>query len=80
MTGSRAGWPDAAALDAALRAHHAGDDAVALCVLHQQAAALTPNRAERRFHLTHAWVYALVAGNEEDIARLEMELRALEGL
>ena len=80
MTGSQAASPDAARLDAALRAHHAGGDAAALSALHCQAAALMTDPAARRFHLTHAWIYALVAGDAARITTLERQLRALNGL
>ncbi len=80
MTGSPAVSPDPARLDAALRARHAEGDASALCALHVQAAGLMNDPAARRFHLTHAWVYALVAGDEAQITTLERDLRALHGL
>jgi hypothetical protein len=34
----------------------------------------------RRFHLTHAWVFALEAGHARAVDGLEAELRALGGL
>jgi hypothetical protein len=67
-------------LDAALRAHHPDGDARVLGALHIRAAALLPDPAAQRFHLTHAWVYALVAGDDPQIADLESRLRALDGL
>ncbi|MGB0928353.1 MAG: hypothetical protein ACPGVA_14150 [Pikeienuella sp.] len=52
-----------------------------LCQLHQQAAAHFVNdEGAVRFHLTHAWVYALVAGDEAETAQLETRLQALGGL
>jgi len=51
-----------------------------LSALHEQAAALMTDPTARRFHLTHAWVHALVAGDEARIATLEHQLRALDGL
>ncbi|MEM8872569.1 MAG: hypothetical protein AAGE38_19370 [Pseudomonadota bacterium] len=66
-----------AALDAALKAARPVEEQVAL--YHQAADLMTLSQA-RRFHLTHAWVYALEAGDETTIEALERELRALGGL
>lgn len=81
MTGSPAVSPEAAALDAALvRLHGAGRPAE-LSRLHEQAAAmLAADPAARRFHLTHAWVYALESGEPGRAEALEAELAALGGL
>lgn len=55
--------PRAAALDADLRRlHGSNDDAAELSRLHEEAAGLMDSAAARAFQLTHAWVYALVAG------------------
>ncbi len=35
---------------------------------------------ERRFHLTHAWVYALVDGDDARVGPLETRLREVGGL
>ncbi len=80
MTGSHADLAEAASLDAELRRLHGSGDARALTTLHLQAAALMPAPGARRFHLTHAWVYALVAGDSERVDHLERELRAAGGL
>lgn len=69
-----------AELDAALRARHGSGDAAGLSRLHERAAALLADPAGRRFHLTHAWVHALVAGDGPAVARLEAALRAAGGL
>lgn len=73
--------PDAAdALDAELRRLHGGPDAAALTRLHESAAAAMSDPAAARFHLTHAWVYALVCGDDAQIAALESQLIAAGGL
>jgi hypothetical protein len=72
---------EAAALDAALIRLHGGDDAAALSTLHERAAALlAADPRARRFHLTHAWVHALEAGDARTVARLEAALVAAGGL
>ncbi|HKK37047.1 MAG TPA: hypothetical protein VJ994_12205 [Paracoccaceae bacterium] len=69
------------ALDAALRRLHGSGRAGALAGLHARAAALPALSPEaRRFHLTHAWVHALEAGEPVRAAALEAELRAAGGL
>ncbi len=89
MTGSlRASPPDRrvpdrkAEVDADLtRLHGRQDCASQLSALHEEAAndfAVTAE--ERRFHLTHAWVYALVDGDDARIVTLEDQLRRLGGL
>lgn len=89
MTGSpRACPPDRrspdrrAEVDAALtRLHGRQEHAADLTVLHEEAAAdFAETEEERRFHLTHAWVYALVTGDEARVAQLERRLRRLGGL
>ena len=72
--------PDLSALDRRLKAEHDGDDWPLLSRLHEQAAAVAGTDAERRFSLTHAWVYALVDGDAERVDRLEARLRELGGL
>ena len=47
---------------------------------HEAAAALQADPAARRFHLTRAWVHALVAGDDAATTRLEAALRASGGL
>ena len=71
---------DPQALDARLIAEHGGSNWPLLSRLHEEAAAIMDNRPEARFHLTHAWVYALVDGDGERVAKLEARLRAMGGL
>ena len=83
MTGSPTGSPEAveaAVLDAELRRLHGSARAAELSALHERAAALLPAAGARRFHLTHAWVFALEAGDEARAAALEGRLRAAGGL
>lgn len=70
------------ALDDELTRLHADvDHAERLSTLHEAAASLfAGDRGARRFQLTHAWVFALVDGDEPRVAGLEAELRALGGL
>lgn len=71
-----------AALDEELtRLHGQLDHAARLSGLHEDAAVIFDDdmRAER-FHLTHAWVYALVDGDEARVATLEARLIELNGL
>lgn len=89
---SGSGGPGAAALGRAnltlgqldeelTRLHADIDHAARLSDLHETAAAvLAADPAARRFQLTHAWVFALVDGDERRVAALETELRALGGL
>ncbi|MGM0585929.1 MAG: hypothetical protein ACQEUZ_14890 [Pseudomonadota bacterium] len=76
-TGSPPASPEARALDARLRALHGTGRAGELSRLHARAAGLLGTPEARRFHLTHAWVFALEAG--EDAAALEAALRAAGG-
>lgn len=71
-----------AALDAELTRLHADTDhAARLTVLHEAAAdLLNDDPGARRFQLTHAWVFALVDGDEARVAALEQELRTIGGL
>jgi predicted NAD/FAD-dependent oxidoreductase len=71
-----------AALDEELTRLHADTDhAARLTVLHEAAADLfSDDPGARRFQLTHAWVFALVDGDEARVATLEQQLRALGGL
>lgn len=84
MTGSqRASPPDRRRqVDAALtRLHGRQEHAAELSALHEEAATVfAETAAERRFHLTHAWVYALVTGDDARIDVLEAELRRAGGL
>ena len=84
MTGSpRACPPDRRAeVDAALtRLHGRHEHAAELSALHEEAATdFAETVEERRFHLTHAWVYALVTGDDARAIRLEGDLRRLGGL
>jgi len=69
-------------VDAALtRLHGRQEHAADLSALHEEAAAdFSKTAAERRFHLTHAWVYALVDGDDTRVAMLEDRLRKAGGL
>jgi len=80
MTGLRADLAEAAALDADLRRLHGSGDARALSDLHVRAEAFVRAPGARRFHLTQAWVYALVDGDENRIEALECDLRTARGL
>lgn len=51
------------ALDAALLAAHAADDRAALVALYTQAAASAGTETAAAFYLTHAWIFALDAGD-----------------
>lgn len=59
-------------LDARLLAAHAANDRRALVALYLEAARTIGDEAERAFLLTHAWVFALEAG---DPAAAELETR-----
>lgn len=89
MTGSHRALPPErrphdrrAAVDAALtRLHGRQDHAAELSALHEEAAAdFAETAEERRFHLTHAWVYALVDGDDARVDMLQRRLRAMGGL
>jgi hypothetical protein len=79
MTGSPANSPEARALDRALIALHGSGRAAELSRLHTEAAAMMTDQGAERFHLTHAWVFALEAGIAEETA-LRRRLKALGGL
>lgn len=73
---------DSAALarldDEMMAAHRHGGD---LAALHQRAAdLLTRDEAAVRFHLTHAFVYSLEAGDWEVVESLTSRLRSLRAL
>jgi hypothetical protein len=68
------------ALDHELKRLHGSDAHIALSSLHEEAALAMPSKAERRFHLTHAWVYALVTGDDRRVQHLESQLKTLGGL
>lgn len=72
--------PDAQEIDAALKADPEGRNPARLAKLHEEAAALLSTAEEQRFHLTHAWVYALVSGNTAQSNALEKRLTSLGGL
>ena len=78
MTGSPANSPEARALDRALIALHGSGRAAELSHLHAEAARMMLSVAEQRFHLTHAWVFALEAGIAEETA-LHRRLKDLGG-
>ena len=69
-------------MDAALtRLHGRQEHAAELSALHEEAASDFAGTAdERRFHLTHAWVYALVDSDDARVNALESRLRAVGGL
>jgi len=68
-------------LDAALLDLHGSGKAAELSVLHQQAADMLVDDAFAvRFHLTHAYIFALEAGAWEDVSRIEPMLVKLGGL
>lgn len=67
-------------LNAELIALHGSKKTARLSVLHESAARLLDGRQAQRFHLTHAWVYALVAGDEARIKFLETRLKNLGAL
>ena len=69
---------DAEQINAELTRLHGGPEAARLSELHIMACQLKNDAGWRRFHLTHAWVYALVAGHDE--TELAAELQALGGL
>ncbi|SOH93747.1 hypothetical protein SAMN06273572_102425 [Monaibacterium marinum] len=67
-------------IDAELHRLHDTPDPQQHSQIHERAARLLPDPAEQRFHLTHAWVYALVHGEPTNIDRLETTLRQLDAL
>jgi hypothetical protein len=69
-----------ARLDRLLRALHGAPRPARLSALHRVAAATLPDPAARRFHLTHAWIFALEAGDDPLTEALETDLRAVGGL
>lgn len=73
---------DKAELDRELTLLHGRQEhAAELSALHEEAAASFAETAEeRRFHLTHAWIYALVDGDDARVASLEDRLRKAGGL
>ncbi len=71
---------DLEALDADLIRLHGSGDAGALSQLHEHAAVTMDEPGARRFHLTHAWVFALESGDPARSALLEARLRASGGL
>jgi len=71
---------DAKALDAELTRLHGGPDSAQLCAMHMKAVDLKNDLGWQRFHLTHAWIYALVEGDHKTEADLANTLRALGGL
>ena len=66
------------ALDAALTARHASGAARELCALHRLAARFWEGDADRAaFHLTHAYVHALEAGDDAATRTLHAALAAM---
>lgn len=74
--------PDWHELDAELiRLHGNPAHAHRLSQLHESAAAyFRRDKAAQRFQLTHAWVFALVDGDDGRVKSLEARLAALGGL
>ena len=67
--------------DALTRLHGRQGCAFQLSALHEEAADDFAKTAdERRFHLTHAWVYALVDGDDARVISLEHRLKEAGGL
>ena len=72
---------DLGALDAALTRLHGSGAAADLAALHAKAAtALSHDPLAERFHLTHAFVYALVSGDDASVHAFEQRLAAAGGL
>lgn len=73
---------DADALNEELtRLHGQQEHAARLSALHEQAANHFANdRGTQRFHMTHAWIYALVDGDDEREESLALQLRKIGGL
>ncbi|MFQ5623274.1 MAG: hypothetical protein ACE5FS_07740 [Paracoccaceae bacterium] len=67
-------------IDRQLRELHGGAEVLRLSDLHLRAAEIMDSRKGRRFHLTQAWVFALVAGDARRVSLLERELRSLGAL
>lgn len=74
MTGSRGGSAELSAvlatLDAELIRLHGTREVAKLSRAHERAAKLLTEPGTRRFHLTHAWVHALEAGEEDRATEL----------
>ncbi|MEL6582923.1 MAG: hypothetical protein AAFQ36_03750 [Pseudomonadota bacterium] len=70
----------AAEIDTSLKRLHGSHNARQLSGLHEEAASMMADADAQRFHLTHAWVYALVEGREDRIAALETRLQNADGL
>ncbi len=65
-------------LDQALRDKHDSGDTAALLTLHNLACLFwKDDEAKVSFHLTHAYIYALEAGDEDAIRSLHVKLSAL---
>ncbi|MGB0504575.1 MAG: hypothetical protein ACPGGK_00135 [Pikeienuella sp.] len=63
------------------RLHGQQEHAARLSELHRMAAEhFEGDPGARRFHLTHAWVYALVVGDEIGADQLGTELESIGGL
>ena len=68
-------------LDNALLELHKSGKVKELSTLHQEAAELLDgDDFAVRFHLTHAYIFALEAGAWEDVTKIEPELVRLGGL
>ncbi|MEM8877678.1 MAG: hypothetical protein AAGD23_07375 [Pseudomonadota bacterium] len=85
MTGSRVDWPDGAScsdaeIDSQLKRLHGTGAAARLSQLHEEAARRIVDPHARRFHLTHAWVFAMEDGDKERAAELASQLRRLGGV
>jgi hypothetical protein len=69
-----------AEIDAALKRLHGTGAASELSGLHAQAASRLGDPDAIRFHLTHAWVFAMEAGEEARALELSAALREMGGL
>ena len=83
MTGSHGDLADLsaelAAVDADLIRLHGSREIAKLSCLHEKAAALLDDAGARRFHLTHAWVYALECGDKDRANRLARVILSVNG-
>jgi hypothetical protein len=86
MIGSRANLPDRyaslceAEVDAALKRLHGTGAASELSRLHEEAARRLNDARAIRFHLTHAWVFAMEGGEQSRADALAETLREAGGL
>jgi hypothetical protein len=67
-------------IDADLKRLHGTGSSAELSRLHQDAAGRLSDPRAIRFHLTHAWVFAMEAGDSARAERLAAELRRMGGI